>query len=50
MRYLCSAGQPDRAVAEFLDQLQQQPSPDAVRQTIVLLGRLTAGSGAWQAR
>ena len=49
MRYVSNIGQPDRAVSAFLDELQRQPSPEAVRQTLALLSRLAAGQGDWQA-
>jgi len=49
MRYVVSAGQPDRAVSAFLDQLLHQPSPETVRQAIALLRRLASGHGGWQA-
>lgn len=50
MRYIVSAGPPDRAVAAFLDELQHQPSAETVRQAIALLGRLAAGNAHWQVR
>lgn len=49
MRYVVSAGQPDRAVSAFLDQLLYQPSPDTVRQALALLRRLASGHSGWQA-
>ncbi len=50
MRYVVNAGPPDRAVAAFLDELQNRPSPETVRQAIALLGRLAGGSADWQSR
>jgi hypothetical protein len=50
MRYVSSAGQADRAVSAFLDQLQTRPTEQSVKQAITLLHRLSAGSAHWQAR
>lgn len=50
MRYLTPAGA-DRAVADFLDRLQQAPQPEAVQQALALLQGLarSAAPGAPQA-
>lgn len=50
MRYVSSAGQPDRAVSAFLDQLQSRPSEASVKQATTLLHRLSCGGAHWQAR
>ena len=50
MRYVSRAGQADRAVSAFLDQLQSHPTHAAVKQAITLLHRLAAGNARWQAR
>lgn len=50
MRYVSTHGAPDRAVSEFLDQLQKEPTPAAIDQAIQLLRRLASGAARWQAR
>lgn len=50
MRYISATGTPDRAVASFLDQLEHDPTPGGVRQSIELLHRLAGGSAHWQVR
>lgn len=50
MRYVSLDGPGDRAVAAFLDQLQRQPTPEAVKQAIALLHRLASAAAESPAR
>ncbi len=50
MRYVRLDGPGDRTVAAFLDQLQRQPTPDAVQQAITLLHRLASATAESPAR